>query len=265
MMITHILLFAVFNPLAMSSARRQRHGRLRVARQKHIVVVVDVNTKCSVVQTNRCAQRFDFANGFAISERETSAHAAQMCLSFSFLCQSTEERWNLGNKRKWMMCLCQHFYYYLSICASQLSAHNIWIFTLRRRRHCRHSRTTSLPSYLFEFIPHMSSPQLARSESTPNVRVHVVILHPTQTQTPDDIFWLHYCASPVRTCSACSKTLRNVFVCQMCGSGERMLARISVHLILRKCNSRPFKQWYSFLFAQNCCRAAIVSCACMRL
>lgn len=47
---------------------------------------------CSVVQTNHCAQRFDFANGFAISERETSAHATQMYLSFSFLCQSTEER-----------------------------------------------------------------------------------------------------------------------------------------------------------------------------
>lgn len=33
---------------------------------------------------------------------------ANVYLSFSFLCQSTEERWNLGNKRKWMMCLYYH-------------------------------------------------------------------------------------------------------------------------------------------------------------
>lgn len=110
---------------------------------------------------------------------------------------------------------------------------------------------------------HLRSWQIYRRKSPRPIPAHwcakwTRCLITSDKQTADSIFWLHFGASSVRC--ACLNASQNVFMCH-CGSGSGERARISVHLILRECNSRPFKQWYSFLFPQNRCHGATVCCA----
>lgn len=50
---------------------------------------------------------------------------------FSLLCQSSEERWNLGNERQWMIWRCQHIITYYHNDHILFIHTHIYVFTLR--------------------------------------------------------------------------------------------------------------------------------------